>query len=148
MRLPILALSIASLAACTGMVGGNGGAPAASASYGPDFVTRLSAIRGMEQFARVSLRCTGVLGLAAERGSAGNASVNAVQLATDGETILRHMGQSASREVGLGQARVDAELAAGRQFIDSPPNGDARMQAIRTCLELAQDVAETARAGK
>ncbi|MBR0668589.1 hypothetical protein GXW71_29830 [Roseomonas hellenica] len=148
MRLSVIAVSIASLAACAGTVGGNGAAPAASASYGPGFVARLSAIRGMEQFARVSLRCTGVLGLAAERGSAGNASVNAVQLAMDGETILRHMGQSASREVGLGQALADAELTAGRQFVDSPSNGDARMQAIRTCLELAQDVAATAGAGK
>lgn len=146
MRLSILALSIASLAACSGTtVGGNGGA---SAAYGPGFVTRLSAVRGMDQFARVSLRCAGVLGLAAERGSAGGASASSVQLAMDGQTILRHMGQSAGREVGLGQARVDAELAAGRHFIDSSSNGDARREAIGTCLELAQDVAETARAGK
>jgi hypothetical protein len=115
------------------------------ASYGSGFIARFQELDGLDGLTRVSLRCAGLLAKAADRGRSGGASAASVQFAADGDTILRHLGRSGSRDAGLSLRQMETEIAAGRLYLEAQPDSEGRRQAIGTCLDLAREVADIAR---
>jgi hypothetical protein len=99
-------------------------------------------LRDPKELAKISLRCSGVLGRAAEHGRAGGTDANAVWVAANGRDLLGGTGRSIGRDAGLSAQQMDVEIAEGRYHLDTRPSYDATKRVIKACLDLSQIVAD------
>ena len=99
-------------------------------------------LRDPRELAKISLRCSGVLGRAAEHSYAGGGSADVVMAAANGRDLLGGTGRSIGRDAGLSAHQMDVEVAEGRYHLDTRPTYDATKRTIKACLDLAVVVAD------